>query len=99
MDENLATRLALIEERHSVMQAGLSGLSGDVREMKEALLEVLAAVKTQGDRHGEYDARFKTLEAAVAEQTKFQYKALGIVAFGGFVGLPTIMYALIHVAR
>jgi hypothetical protein len=38
MDEPLATRLALIEERHSVMHIGFSTLSADLREMKDALL-------------------------------------------------------------
>lgn len=97
MDEtHLSTRLAIIEERHSVMQAGIGTMSADMREMKEALLEVLAGIKSRGDRHIEYEARFEKIEAATAKLNQALYKALGIVSVFSLVASPVATIFFSH---
>lgn len=106
----LATRLALIEERYSVTQLVINNISSDFREVKDAVLRLVASVENQSDRHLEYEARFKAIEAAAdkraeattvahAEQATWRSKVLGAYAVINFIGLPAVMFALMHAPK
>jgi hypothetical protein len=88
------TRLAILEYQMKTNTDTMVAISGDLREMKDALLKNLASTSTIGDVKDDVLA----VKSDVNKIKEFMWKVMGIVAAIQTVGIGSVVYMFMHMA-